>query len=94
MAILTNGLETIELGATTWRVIINNNFTSLDTLMGGYLPLTQLAANPSSPAVDHGNLYVKSDKLVMQYNTGSAVVYWTLDLAVSGSIFQYSVIAP
>ena len=30
MAILTNGLETIELGATAWRVIHNNNVTKLD----------------------------------------------------------------
>ncbi len=30
MAILTNSLETIELGATAWRVIHNNNITKLD----------------------------------------------------------------
>ncbi len=31
MAILPNGLETIEVGSTTWRVIINNNLTKLYT---------------------------------------------------------------
>ncbi len=31
MAILPNGLETIEIGSTTWRVIINNNLTKLYT---------------------------------------------------------------
>lgn len=33
MAILPNGLETIELGATAWRVIINENFQKLDPLL-------------------------------------------------------------
>lgn len=31
MAILENGLETMELGATAWRIIINNNFTKIFT---------------------------------------------------------------
>ena len=40
MAILSNGLETIEIGSTTWRVIFNNNFskiytkTEVDTALG------------------------------------------------------------
>lgn len=29
MAILENGLETMELGATAWRIIINDNFGKL-----------------------------------------------------------------
>lgn len=28
---LANGLETMELGVTAWRVIINDNFTKLYT---------------------------------------------------------------
>ena len=31
MARLANGLETMELGVTSWRVIINDNFTKLYT---------------------------------------------------------------
>lgn len=31
MAILKNGLETMELGATAWRILINDNFTKLYT---------------------------------------------------------------
>lgn len=31
MARLSNGLETMELGVTAWRVIINDNFTKLYT---------------------------------------------------------------
>ncbi|MBQ7270711.1 MAG: hypothetical protein IJT33_06680 [Campylobacter sp.] len=31
MARLNNGLETMELGVTSWRVIINDNFTKLYT---------------------------------------------------------------
>lgn len=31
MAILNNGLQTMELGATAWRVIINDNFTKIYT---------------------------------------------------------------
>lgn len=31
MAILNNGLETMELGVTAWRVIINENFSKLYT---------------------------------------------------------------
>ncbi len=31
MAILANGIETVELGATAWRVIYNNNFEALYT---------------------------------------------------------------
>ncbi|MDA3046693.1 hypothetical protein OFO10_05930 [Campylobacter sp. VBCF_06 NA8] len=31
MARLANGLETMELGVTAWRVIINDNFTKLYT---------------------------------------------------------------
>ena len=33
MAILDNGLETIERGSTTWRLIINQNFAKLTTAM-------------------------------------------------------------
>ncbi|MCI6989389.1 MAG: hypothetical protein MR902_07510 [Campylobacter sp.] len=29
MAILNNGLETMELGATAWRIIINDNFSKI-----------------------------------------------------------------
>lgn len=41
MARLANGLETMELGVTSWRVIINDNFTKIyskgevDTLLRG-----------------------------------------------------------
>lgn len=31
MARLTNGLETMELGVTSWRIIINDNFKKLYT---------------------------------------------------------------
>jgi len=31
MAVLDNGLETIELGATAWRIILNNNIEKLYT---------------------------------------------------------------
>ena len=31
MARLNNGLETMELGVTSWRAIINDNFTKLYT---------------------------------------------------------------
>ncbi len=31
MAILQNGIETVELGATAWRVIYNSNFEKLYT---------------------------------------------------------------
>lgn len=31
MAILPNGLETLELGVTAWREILNSNFTKLYT---------------------------------------------------------------
>ena len=31
MARLENGLETMELGVTSWRIIINDNFTKLYT---------------------------------------------------------------
>ena len=31
MARLSNGLETMELGVTSWRIIINDNFTKLYT---------------------------------------------------------------
>lgn len=31
MARLSNGLETMELGATSWRIIINDNFKKLYT---------------------------------------------------------------
>ena len=31
MARLANGLETMELGVTSWRVIINDNFTKIYT---------------------------------------------------------------
>ncbi|AIR80130.1 TPA: hypothetical protein RPW15_001664 [Campylobacter fetus subsp. venerealis] len=31
MAVLNNGLQTMELGATAWRIIINDNFTKLYT---------------------------------------------------------------
>lgn len=31
MAILTNGIETIEVGSTTWRVIFNSNFSKIYT---------------------------------------------------------------
>ncbi|MGE4399410.1 MAG: hypothetical protein AB7D29_07805 [Campylobacterales bacterium] len=31
MAVLLNGLETVELGATAWREVYNNNFSKLYT---------------------------------------------------------------
>lgn len=31
MAILSNGIETIELGSTAWRVVVNNNFSAVYT---------------------------------------------------------------
>ena len=31
MAVLSNGIETIELGSTAWRIAINNNFEALYT---------------------------------------------------------------
>lgn len=31
MATLANGLETVELGSTAWRVVYNNNFQALYT---------------------------------------------------------------
>lgn len=31
MAVLSNGIETVELGSTAWRVVINNNFEALAT---------------------------------------------------------------
>ena len=31
MALLSNGLETIELGSTAWRIVLNNNIGSLYT---------------------------------------------------------------
>jgi hypothetical protein len=33
MAVLTNGTNTIEIGSTTWRSLINDNFTKLDRLL-------------------------------------------------------------
>lgn len=31
MAVLANGIETIELGSTAWRVVVNNNFSAVYT---------------------------------------------------------------
>ena len=31
MALLPNGIETIELGSTAWRIAINNNFEAIYT---------------------------------------------------------------
>ena len=33
MAILSNGVETIETGSRTWRIICNSNFTILNNLI-------------------------------------------------------------
>jgi hypothetical protein len=31
MALLANGIETIELGSTAWRIVCNNNFSAIYT---------------------------------------------------------------
>ena len=69
MALLPNGLETIEIGATAWRDICNNNFILLDGYLSGhgsglnadmldgyhisYLPITTVTANTTLTDLQH-----------------------------------------
>ena len=69
MAVLPNGLETIEIGATAWRDICNNNFIQLDNYLSGhgsnlnadmldgyhigYQPITTITANTTLTDLQH-----------------------------------------
>lgn len=57
MAILPNGLETIELGATAWRIIINENFTKLDPLLAYKNPEQTISVGASPFVYQNTNNY-------------------------------------
>ncbi len=57
MAILPNGLETIELGATAWRIIINENFTKLDPLLAYQNPERTITVGASPFTYQNTNNY-------------------------------------
>jgi len=67
MAILTHGLETLEIGATTPREIINANLQDLDT--------NRIFTGPigSRPAAGDGDrFYYATDEQVLYYDNGGS----------------------
>ncbi len=52
MAVLPNGSNTIEIGSTTWRALINDNFTKLDRLLNRLV--SRLRTTGTSVAVTDG----------------------------------------
>lgn len=48
MAVLTNGTNTIEIGSTTWRSLINDNFTKLDRLLNRLVSRSRTSATTAN----------------------------------------------
>jgi len=76
MAILTHGLETIEVGATGWRTILNTNLTALDP---GRFTSGLFASRPAAGTANR--YYFATDTLKIYYDTG---VVW-LEVGSSSS---------
>ena len=74
MAVLTNGLETIELGATAWREVINQNFTELDDFIGS------ISLSRSDISLDTTNFDNNLDDTI---NTVQKLAQWLNDLDLS-----------
>jgi len=65
MAILSNGVETIEVGSKVWRVICNNNFIKLNDL------ITDVSnkANKDLSNVSDADFKSKADNINVAYQT-------------------------
>lgn len=54
--------------------------------VGGAMKMQELSSTPSNPASGtEAKLYVKSDKLIVQFNDGGTVRYKYLTLAAAGA---------
>jgi len=66
-------------------------------LEGGYHTLSERSANPTAEQVNRrANVYVKGDKLVVQFDNGGTVRYLTLDLtqATGAAVWASNTVAP
>lgn len=63
--------------------------------LDAHLNLDEMSSTPSSPASGAScNLYMKADKLIIQYNQSGTVRYKYLDLTGTGVTWQHSTTAP
>jgi hypothetical protein len=73
MAVLTNGSNTVEIGATTWRALINDNFTRTDRVLNQLL--TRAVSTTGAIAATDGTVVA---------NAGSGAI--VLTLPASGAV--------
>jgi hypothetical protein len=61
-----------------------------------HIRLAEASSNPTAPAIGaEVNLYMKADKLVIQFTHGSGDThYFTLDLAAHAAVWVYATSAP
>ena len=99
------GLAKPGQSVTGWNTYHNQNYEDIDTIFGDnhdgsghheVITLDEQSATPSAPTVSaEANLYVKADKLIVQFDDAGTTKYFYLDLtAATDQQWQYTISAP
>ena len=84
-----------EIGLSADTTLIFNGYGTAALDIDGWARFRELSSTPSSPtAGTRVQLYMKADKLIIQYNDAGTVRYKYLDLTGTGVTWVHTTTAP